>query len=656
MTLMPLQHCRRLTFIASVIFATTLTSYNTLADPSHKVANNEGQRLNFANEDIRVVIAAMGKVMGKNFLIDPRVSGKITILSATPLRKESLYDVFLDALRIHNYVAIEQGDVIKIVPSDEAKQNPAVSPGGGAEQITRIVRVKNISASQLVPVLRPLMPREAYLQAYIDGNLLVISDSEKNINRLLAMIDTMDRPNQDKDEIVPLYQASAEEVLKVLRETQPKKTETSGTVTADKRSNSIIISGNKSERERYLRVIRTLDTPIANHSSHHVVPLKYAKAIDLAPILDKVINRTGGSSSGSTNSASSMAPGTVLPASGVTGSTGVTGTNIIADESTNSLIISGDLQTYQSVLDVLKQLDIPRRQVMIEAIIAEVSTDRAKNFGIQWGFQGANVGLASGNPNGAIGSTSVKEIAGAFLTGGFSALVGKGDIVMMLRALKSDNDVNILSAPQILTLDNKEAEMVVGENVPFLTGTYTQPTGGAATNPFTTVQRQDVGLILKVKPQINQGGMITMEISQETSAVTDKTDPAGLHTSKRSMKSNVSVADGNMLVLGGLMNNQMDDGSDAVPILGDIPVLGWLFKTEKTEIKKTTLMVFIRPTIVDSEETNSPATQKALSIMEKEQQLFNNKDMLLTPDQKRFQITPQVDPLPELDAAPKTAE
>jgi general secretion pathway protein D len=501
------------------------------------------------------------------------------------------------------------------------------------------------------------MPREAYLQAYIDGNLLVISDSEKNINRLLAMIDTMDRPNQDKDEIVPLYQASAEEVLKVLRETQPKKTETSASVTADKRSNSIIISGNKSERERYLRVIRTLDTPIANHSSHHVVPLKYAKAIELAPILDKVINRTGGSSSGSTNSASSIpAPGTVLPVSGVTGSTGVTGTNIIADESTNSLIISGDLQTYQSVLDVLKQLDIPRRQVMIEAIIAEVSTDRAKNFGIQWGFQGANVGLSSGDPQGAIGSTSVKEIAGAFLTGGFSALVGKGDIVMMLRALKSDTDVNILSAPQILTLDNKEAEMVVGENVPFLTGTYTQPTGGAATNPFTTVQRQDVGLILKVKPQINQGGMITMEISQETSAVTDKTDPAGLHTSKRSMKSNVSVADGNMLVLGGLMNNQMDDGSDAVPLLGDIPVLGWLFKTEKTEMKKTTLMVFIRPTIVDSEEINNPATQKALSIMEKEQQLFNNKDMLLTPDQKRFQIVPQVEPLPEPDAAPKTAE
>jgi general secretion pathway protein D len=257
---------------------------------------------------------------------------------------------------------------------------------------------------------------------------------------------------------------------------------------------------------------------------------------------------------------------------------------------------------------------------------------------------------------GTVGALANSDLTKALLTGGFSALISKGDISVMLNAIKNDANTNILSAPQILTLDNKEAEMVVGENVPFVTGSYTQPTGGAATNPFTTVQRQDVGLILKVKPQINQGGMITLEISQETSAVKDTTSTAGITTTKRSMKSNVSVADGNMLVLGGLMNNQMDDGLDSVPVLGDIPLLGWLFKTQKTTSTKRTLMVFIRPTIIDSEDTNNPSTQKALSKVEKEQKLFNQKDMLLTPDYKSYQITPQVEPVPELDATPKAAQ
>lgn len=680
MILMPISPCRRLTFIASVIFTTTLTtSHYAYAVPPYRITNDKGVTLNFANEDIRAVIAAMSKVTGKNFLIDPRVNGKITILSAVPLRKESIYDVFLDALRTHNYIAIEQGDVVKIVPLDEAKQNPESTQKifpGGAEQITRIVKINSISASQLVPVLRPLMPRDAYLQAYIDSNTLVISDSEKNIQRLLTVIETMDKPNQDKDEIVPLHQANAEDILRVLKETQPKKTETSATVTADKRSNSIIISGNKAERERFIQVIKNLDTPIANHSSHHVISLKYAKAIELAPILDKVINRNNSGSSSSSSSsglssnaispsnatASTSGLSSSMTSSSTSGSTSYLGTNIIADEATNSLIISADLQTYQSVLEVLKQLDIPRKQVMIEAIIAEVSTDNTQKLGVEWGVAGNSGGVANKPTKnagllGVVGALANSDISKALLTGGFSALISKGDVSVMLNAIKNDANTNILSAPQILTLDNKEAEMVVGENVPFVTGSYsTQSSGGSTVNPFTTVQRQDVGLILKVKPQINQGGMITLEISQETSAVKDTTSNAGITTTKRSMKSNVSVADGNMLVLGGLMNNQMDDGLDSLPILGDIPVLGWLFKTQKTTSTKRTLMVFIRPTIVDSEENHNPATQKALSIIEQEQEKFSQKNMLLTPDQKRFQIIPQVDPLPDLNAPAKVAE
>jgi general secretion pathway protein D len=691
MILMPTLPCRRSILISAALFISVLTPVSAYAFSADDCKKQKGVTLNFVNVEIREVITSISDCIGKNILIDTRVNGKVTILSKTPLRKESIYDVFLDVLRAHNYVAIEQGDVIKIIPLEEAKQNPTSSSHavpGGAEQITRIVKIKNISAAQLVPVLRPLMPREAYLQAYMDTNTLVLSDSEKNIQRLLRMIDSMDKPNPDRDEIVPLYQANADEVLRILRETQPKKTETSGTVTADKRSNSIIISGNKAERERFARVIKRLDTPIANHAAHHVVALKYAKATDLAPILDKVINNKSGAVASGSSAPSGAVPGS-NPAGQVTaayvGGTGTGTTSIIADESTNSLIISADFQSYQAIQEILKQLDIPRKQVMIKAIIAEVSTDNVQKLGLQWGIAGNNSGIAN-TPQGGSGllntllgnnatpesttttnalgvsttttaSVSASGIASALLTGGFSSLISKGDISVMLSIIKNDANANILSAPQILTLDNKEAEMVVGENVPFVTGSYsTQSTGGSSVNPFTTVQRQDVGLILKVKPQINQGGMITMEISQETSAVKDTKNASGITTTKRSIKSNVSVADGNMLVLGGLMNDQINDGVDSVPILGDIPILGWLFKTQQTTSTKRTLMVFIQPTIVSSEETHNPATQKAISAIEEEQKNFNKKDLLLTPDPKRYQIAPQVEPVPELDATPKAAQ
>lgn len=657
---MPSPDCRRLTFMVSVILATALTPEYISADPTHKTLNDKGATLNFPpNMDIREFIAAVSGHVGKNFLIDPRVNGKVTVIMKTPLSKESIYDVFLDVLRTHGAAAIQQGDVVKIVPLSEAKQNTdsttRVIPRG-AEQITRVVKVKSISASQLVSVLRPLMPTDSYLQAYMDTNTLVISDSEKNVQRLLEVIKTLDKPSQEHDEIVPMYQANAEEVLKVLRETQPKKTETSATVTADKRTNSIVISGNKAERERYRRVIKELDTPIANQSSNHVVALKYAKAVDLAPLLDKVINRTG---SGTSNVSSSVAsaPGVSGTSPTMVGNANLMYSNIVADEATNSLIISADVQRYQAVLEVLKQLDIPRQQVMIEAIIAEVSMDNSQKLGVEWGVAAKDGGVANKPQSngflGVVGALANSDLTKALLTGGFSALISKGDIGVMLNAIKNDADVNILSAPHLLTLNNKEAEMVVGENVPFVTGSYTQPTGGAATNPFTTVQRQDVGLILKVKPQINPGGMISLEISQETSAVKDASNSAGITTTKRSIKSNVSIADGNMLVLGGLMNDQTNDGADSLPILGDIPVLGWLFKTQKTTVTKRTLMVFIKPTIVDSQANGIAVTQKALSTVEKEQQLFNQKNILLNPDPKRYQIAPPVEPLPELDVAPK---
>lgn len=655
------KHNYRLTLISAVIVA-------ALSKPAYAETFNPedckkpaGVTLNFSNADIKEVITSVSSCIGKNILIDPRVTGKVTILSKTPLRKESVYDVLLDVLRTHGAVAIEQGDVIKIVPIAEAKQNTASTtkaiPGGG-EQITRVVKIKNISAPQLVALLKPLTPTDAYLQAYLDTNVLVISDSKKNVQRLMNIIETLDKPSQHQDQIVPLSQANADEVAKILQGSQPKKTENSATVTADRRSNSIILSGNKAERERYQKLIRQLDTPIANHSAHHVVPLKYAKAMDLAPVLDKVINKSGSN----TVTGVATAPGTAP-----TAAPNSTATNIIADEATNSLIISADLQNYQSLLEVLKQLDIPRLQVMIEAIIAEVSFDNSRKLGVEWGVKSSNnVGIGnkpqSSGLLGLIGDLANSDLTKALLTGGFSALISRGDIGVMLNAIQNDSNANILSAPHILTLNNKEATMVVGENVPFITGAYTtQASSGtnANINPFTTVQRQDVGLILKVKPQINPGGMISLEIEQETSAVKDVSGSAGITTTKRSMKSNVTIANGNMLVLGGLMDDQTNDGADSLPLLGDIPLLGYLFKTEKTSIRKRTLMVFIKPTIVDSEVNGKIKTDQTISAVEKQQQKFNQKDMLLTPDPNDYQIKSKFEsphePPPELNTQPKTA-
>jgi general secretion pathway protein D len=668
MILMPTSHYRRLTIITTVILSTLFIPDYAFSEPVRKANEDKGATLNFPpNTDIREFIAAISGRLGKNFLIDPRVNGKVTVMMKAPLSKESIYDVFLDVLRTNNYAAIEQGDVIKVVPLQEVTKHPTSSSknmSGGAEQVTRIVKIKNVSAAQLMSALRPLMPGESLLQINQETNTLIVSDSKKNVQRLLELIKNLDQPSHDRDEIVPLYQANAEDVLKVLRETQQRKTETSAILSLDKRSNSIVISGNKGERDRYLKMIRDLDMPIPNQSGHHVVPLKYAKAVELAPILDKVINKTASSSSVSISTiAPTPAPAVNPAAMTTTHATGASsiasGTSIVADEVTNSLIISADFQSYQGVLEILRQLDIPRLQVMIEAIIAEVSFDDSRKLGVEWGVKSSgknhNAGVAnqpqSNGLLGFIGDLANSDLTKALLTGGFSALISKGDIGVMLHAIQNDTNANILSAPHILTLNNKEAEMVVGENVPFITGTYTQPTGGAATNPFTTVQRQDVGLILKVKPQINQGGMISLEISQETSAVKDTSSSAGITTTKRAMKSNVLVANGNMLVLGGLMDDQTSDGGDSLPILGDIPILGYLFKTQKTSIRKRTLMVFIKPTIVDSQETNNPITQKAISAVEKEQKVFNQQDLLLTPEEKRYQIVPKVDPLPELDSA-----
>jgi len=596
--------------------------------------NGENITLNFVDADIRSVIATVSKETGKNFLIDPRVKGKLTIYSGTPLNATALYDVFLSALRTHGYIAVEQNNITHIVPLMQAKQSPTPvnskqSNTPGAKQVTQVIKIKNISAVKLIPVLRPLMPKEGYIAAYAATNLIILSDSEQNLARLMRVIHNMDKISNDEIDIIPLAKADASQILKTIKSVLPKASagQTKTNLSVDKRTNSILISGALVDRARIKGIIKKLDTPTHTNSSHHVVYLEHASAAELAPILDQIINAQ----------AKNKKIKSVIKEK----------SSIIADEATNSIIISAELEEFRSLSNVIKQLDIPRLQVLIEAIITEVSLEGANSLGVEWGVAGQ-----SGDTKGFMGSTnngtllgSLSELANgeagkaaaAAATGGFTGLIANESIGVLISAINSDSDFNILSAPRILTVDNKEAEIIVGKNVPFLTGSFTQ-TGTGASNPFQTVQRQDVGLTLRVKPQINTGGRIGLEVFQEISTVSEDLEAVDIITTKRSINSNVLVNDGKILVLGGLMDDVTTDSEVGVPWLMDIPYLGWLFKSHSTKVSKRTLMVFLKPTIIQTQQASDTIASKAFDAIIKEQNKFNEKSLLIQPDPERYEM------------------
>jgi len=393
-------------------------------------------------------------------------------------------------------------------------------------------------------------------------------------------------------------------------------------LSVDSRTNSILLSGDSIERTRLKAIINKLDSPVLTNSSHQVIYLKHASAAELAPILDKVISaeEKNTSKKKSTKAKSS----------------------IIADEATNSLIISAELDAFRSLSQVIEQLDIPRTQVMIEAIIAEVSLDNSNELGVEWAFAGGNDNLKgmAGSTNTGTLLTTLNEIANDDLAkaaasaaagGGFSGLIANDNFGVLLNALQGNSDFNIVSAPKILTVANKEAEIIVGENVPFVTGSFTQSNEGS-TNPFQTIQREDIGLKLRIKPQINVGGRIGLEVFQEISTVKNAaTAAADLITTKRSISSNVLINDGKILALGGLMDDVVVDSVTGIPWLMDIPYLGWMFQSQSTKITKRTLMVFIKPTILKNQLDSDTLTQGYLDTVANEQIKFNSKPLLITP-------------------------
>jgi general secretion pathway protein D len=595
--------------------------------------------LNLKDADINALVESMSVLTKKNFIVDPRVKGRVTIVSSKPMDEKELYEVFLAVLGVHGFAAVPSGEVIKIVPAAGAKQEsiPTVDRQRGVEPdqiVTRIIQVQNVSAAQIVPILRPLIPPQGHLAAYTPTNVLIISDSAANVERVAAIIARIDLASNEEVEIVPLRHASSTEVVRVLtalEQTKSKNDPAAGVGTptrmvADERSNSILLSGDKASRLRLRALISHLDTPMDSGGNTQVVYLRYAKAKELVNVLQGV-------SKNLSNEAARNAPmpgqGQAPPGGG--GSSGSAGlVDIQADEATNSLVITAPPELIRSLRTVIAQLDVRRAQVLVEAVIAEISAEKTAELGVQWGVNGNNAIGFTNFDAGTSSLSSVLGVAGAIdfalnppgdtapslpkvtedqIPRGLQLGVGGGDFAVLISALAKDADTNVLSTPTIVTLDNEEAEIVVGQNVPFVTGTYTTSTTGTSNGngsslqsggPFQTIQRQDVGITLKVKPQINEGNAVKLEIAQEVSNVVPSANAAtqGPTTNKRSIKTKVLVENGQILVLGGLIDESLNESAQKVPVLGDVPVLGNLFRYRDTSRLKRNLMVFLHPVIL----------------------------------------------------------
>ena len=598
--------------------------------------------LNFVNADIEGVVKAVSEITGKNFVLDPRVKGVVNIVSARPVARALVYDVFLSALRLQGYAAIEDRGVVKIIPEADAKlhQGRTIGPdrprGAGDQIQTQVFTLKYESAAQLVPILRPLIAPANTIAVYPGSNTLVVTDYAGNLQRIERIIHAIDQPGGTDPVVIPLTNASAVDVaLMVNRLFAEPAQGTPGAadssqrlmVVADPRSNSLVARSDNASRITRLRTLAAmLDTPSSAAGNLHVVYLKNAEAVKVAETLraiylgESVLAApprsmalpVAASLSGAPQPVSSpLAPALAAPQS-VALSPGM----IQADPATNSILINAPDAIYNNLRAALDKLDVRRAQVYVEALIAEITADKAAEFGVQWqnlrgagatdssarafggtnfGGPGQNVLGISANPASAGRGLNIGIVKGLVKIPGVGEVLNLG---LLVRALETDNNANILSTPTLLTLDNEEARIVIGQNVPFITGQYALSGAATTPTPFQTVERRDVGLTLRVRPQISEGGTVRLQIYQEVSSVQDTTNPAGVITNKRAVESMVLVDDGEIVVIGGLIQDSVKDGVEKVPLLGDLPVLGALFTYNTRSRVKTNLMVFLRPTVL----------------------------------------------------------
>ncbi len=620
-------------------------------------AKNEKVSLNFVNADIEEVVKAISHITGRNFLIDPRVKGTINIISSSPVAAPLAYDILLSALRMQGFAAVESGGVTKVMPEADAKLHIGASSdqrGGGDKLVTRVYVLKYESAAQLVPILRPLIAPNNIIVAYPNSNTLVVTDYASNLKRIEQIVKTIDQPSAEAPVIIPLKRASAMDVAQTITRLMQDgpapfggDASTRFVLVADARTNSLLLrTDNPARLARVRELAEKLDSETGAPGNVRVVYLKNAEAVKMAQTLRAVMSgdvSVAAAPAGGAALGGAALGGAALGGAALGGAAPVSGAGIIqADAATNALIITAPSAIYNNLRAVIEMLDVRRAQVFVEALIVEVTAEKAAEFGVQWQAGGGNATgtqVAGGTNFGGTG-TNIIGVAGSLAAPGMPTiatglnigLLRGVNLAVLARALETDANANILSTPNLLTLDNEEAKIIVGQNVPFITGT--QIGTGVGASPFQTIERRDVGLTLRIKPQISEGGVVKLQVFQEVSSVQTQTinNAAGVITNKRSLETTVLVDEGQIVVLGGLIQDSVTNGEDRVPVLGNIPLIGGLFRYETRRRTKTNLMVFIRPYIMRTAAASQGLTQDRYEYLRVEQERSQLPSRFMLPD------------------------
>jgi general secretion pathway protein D len=658
---------RSASFLSGPLLAAllTLAVQDTPAAPPVSVAlpsaapaeRGAGHTLNLKGVDIGVLIESVSEITGKSFIIDPRVEGKVTVVSSRPMNADELYETFQSVLKVHGFAAVPAaGAMVKIVPEALAAQDGGTgsrASSGPDELVTRVIEVRHVPATELVNLLRPLMPQQAQMVAHGSSNALLVTDRAGNLDRIAQLVRRIDTSSDSEVEVIPLRHASAAVVVRTLGglEAPASAAASPGAarLLADERSNAVLLSGDRAQRLRMRTLIAHLDTPLERGDNTQVVYLRYARSADLVPILEGVAATLTGEAQQGDAARSAT---------------------IQAHEETNALVLTASPAVFRELQAVIRQLDVRRAQVLVEAIIAEVTDELADEFGVQWQLTNYDGGE---NESGVIGGTNFPGSGGAggianamgnplsalgpglnlgVIRGRFSLPGVDGELLQigaLVKALRGDGRANVLSSPSIVTLDHHEAEIKVVQEVPFLTGQYTNTstTGGSnqPTNPFQTVDRKDVGLILTVTPHVNEGSSVRLDLRQEVSALAPGVQGAvDLITNKRELTTSVLVPDGGMLVLGGLTSEEVRENVRGVPGLSRIPLFGNLFKSRTSARTKRNLMIFLRPRILRDEAVEASLSNEKYNFLRGEQlKLRENRELHYREQQ------PVLPPLPPAD-------
>jgi len=607
---------------------------------------DNGHVLNFKDADIRALITAVADMTGKSIIVDPQVSGRVTVISSESLDRDEVWEVFQSILRVHGYAAVGDDSSVRIVPDVNARQDGSVPVddmrGDGDEPVTRIIPLQHVDAAEVSQMLRQLLPQSAYMVHHESSNSLIISDRAGNIRRVEKIIGRLDAAVDQEVEVIALSNADAGEVVQLINRIYPGAGGAESAV-ADARTNTVVLSGDPARRLRLRTLISHLDTPLESDGSTQVIYLRYATADTLVPVLEGILDLDGEEGARA---------------------------RIQAHGETNALVVTAPPSVFRSIESVVNQLDIRRAQVLVEAIIAEIAMDTSRELGIQWqAFESGDEGLFGGTNFNSGGRNILNLSAGLGAEEGSALLPGSGlnlgyvggrssllgiellEIGGLARALGSDANTNVLSTPSVLTLDNHEASINVGQEVPFLSGSYSTQgvaTGEGQVNPFQTINREEIGIKLNVTPHINEGDTILLDIDQEVSTLAPSAGAVDLITNKRTISTRVMVPDGAILVLGGLISDDLQEGREEVPGLGRIPLLGELFRYRTSSKVKRNLMVFIRPQILRDEALMDSVTRSKYTRMrdlqleqrERSRGLGRPEDMPLLPELEAFLQAP----------------